>query len=368
MSWTYDEIADEWLAGGAIAVGPQQVVAAFDRCERVFGREWINKSRGTSIGPLPTLHVVAMGTRLACLDGVVGAQGLIDKLVREEQSAAAELHAIHLLRSNCPTEVELFPKIHVRGRQREPDLRIRSEEDPWVYVEVAQPDASEDYGRVMTILNVLSGVIEQVTRSLDLEIFLRREPKDDELCVTVERILAFTSAVDAGEEELADGLGLLTLKTQPSGPITVDDHGEEVQPRLAMAKVKIETGLLTRRVVVRLPHSDDRAENFLRRESAQLPIGWPGLVMVDMAHAPGGFTSWVPLIQRRFQPSIHTRVGAVCLFSGGSILAEGGAVIVSQTKLLSNPHARTPLPAWISNGLINAGAGYRDRVAQNQLS
>jgi hypothetical protein len=51
--WEWDEIEQRWLDGGRVAAGPEAVVAAFERLDRIFGREWIEQSR---IGPagLPT--------------------------------------------------------------------------------------------------------------------------------------------------------------------------------------------------------------------------------------------------------------------------------------------------------------------------
>jgi hypothetical protein len=181
MSWNYDEIAREWLGGSVIAVPPEEVVAAFDRCEQAFGRDWINQSRGTIVGASPALHIVTMGQRLASLAGVGATEQLIEKLTRRESSAATELHAIHLLRSTERTSLELFPKVIVGGRAREPDFRIRRDDDLWVYAEVTHTDISEAYERAHVVLDKLSAVIESITRPFDLEVFLRREPTDVEV-------------------------------------------------------------------------------------------------------------------------------------------------------------------------------------------
>lgn len=123
MGWTYDEIEREWLAGGVIAVSAEEAVMAFDRCELVLGREWINQSRGKMVGALPTLHVVATGQRLAALDGLGNTDALIKKLRKDDPSAAAELHAIYMLRSSNQISVELFPKVISGNREREADFR-----------------------------------------------------------------------------------------------------------------------------------------------------------------------------------------------------------------------------------------------------
>jgi hypothetical protein len=97
-----------------------------------------------------------------------------------------------------------------------------------------------------------------------------------------------------------------------------------------------------------------RAERFISSEAAQLSGDAPGLIMVEMTNTKTGFKSWEPLIKRRFQPTIQTRVGGVCLFSSGILLTSTGFAVPSQTKLLLNPHATLPLPSWI-NTTLEAG-------------
>src|SRR6266699_1114696 len=98
MSWTYEEIERSWLVGSRIAVGPPEVVAAFNRCERVMGRDWIDRAHANAPGTGPTLTVVALGQQLASLEDIANSQQLIDKLRSGDNSAVAELRAIHLLR------------------------------------------------------------------------------------------------------------------------------------------------------------------------------------------------------------------------------------------------------------------------------
>ena len=51
MTWTIEEIEKDWLAGGRIAVSPEDVVATFERCERVLGRDWIYARRAEELAP-----------------------------------------------------------------------------------------------------------------------------------------------------------------------------------------------------------------------------------------------------------------------------------------------------------------------------
>jgi hypothetical protein len=70
MPWTYEEIEREWLGGSRIAVPADEVVAAFERCERDLGRDWIIKAKRNAQGSGPTLDVVTAGQYLASIEDI----------------------------------------------------------------------------------------------------------------------------------------------------------------------------------------------------------------------------------------------------------------------------------------------------------
>jgi hypothetical protein len=76
--------------------------------------------------------------------------------------------------------------------------------------------------------------------------------------------------------------------------------------------------------------------------------------MINVANSGGSFAAWSSLISRRFQPQIHTRVSAVCLFWGGSVPSQGGYTYLLEPNLLTNPHARSQLPNWIREFMTSA--------------
>jgi hypothetical protein len=366
MGWTYEEIEREWLAGSRIAVEPPYVVAAFDRCERVLGRGWIDRAHGGNIegaskvtGSAPTLGVVTMGLILASLDDVADSQQLVDKIRSADQSAIAELRAIHLLRSGEVTRVELEPIIQSVDGTRKCDFRIQRDTEPWVYVEVTAPDTSDAHAHVESLLQSICDKVSSVKKPFALEVFFRREPSDAELEAVLTAALGFCSAEHpigtVIKEEMPSGMGLLILNQQSAGHVVINDHGEETVPRLGMARSIIGPGEPNRTVSVRMPYADQRAERFLTSEARQLPVDAPGLIMVEMARAPGGFHSWGPVVQRRFQPAMHTRVGGVCLFSSGLVPTDQGEASLFQTKLIINQHARIPLPEWNKTTIDAAG-------------
>ena len=153
---------------------------------------------------------------------------------------------------------------------------------------------------------------------------------------------------------------MLTLADQRPGIIVVGSHaGEPNVSRVGAAAGVFGGDEPSRHISVRMPFADERAEAFMTGEARQLSTDAPGLIMIGMAHAAGGMKVWEPLILRRFQPTIHTRVSAVCLFGGGMVSTTAGEAILDETKLLVNPHARFSLPLWIAAALTEAGSEWR---------
>ena len=100
-----------------------------------------------------------------------------------------------------------------------------------------------------------------------------------------------------------------------------------------------------------MPVVDQRAENFLTTEARQLPSNEPGLIIIDMTSVPGGFREWEPLLLRRLQPSLHTRVSGICLVRWGTHSTPEGEAVVPDVQLIENSHAVMPLPKWLREQL-----------------
>lgn len=333
-----------------------------------MGREWIENCRrlpggGRVHGSLPTLRVVALGQELLSIEGATGAEQLIEELRRDQASAYAELAALHMLRSRREFAAELFPKVMLRGTEHEPDFRIRHHDDAWTYVEVARPDTSQELEQAKQVLSRLADLAQGISISFALEVFLRRMPTEAEVEAIAQRLPQFCSLEGRQSEDLGE-LGMLLLNQSPPGQVVLESHpGEEVRPRLGRAFVIAGTAEPHRHIAVRVPFSDERAEEFLHRESRQLPSDSPGLIMVQTAAAPSAMTAWEAVIQRRFQPTIHTRVSAVCLFMPAVILTPDGEGAVFQARLLTNPYSRFALPAAIAESVRETGDDFR-RLSQ----
>ncbi|MEU7660856.1 hypothetical protein [Streptomyces lincolnensis] len=349
----WSEIEQGWLGGGQVALPAETIVGVFNSVVSHFGRTWIEASRTTNraveSGALPTLSIVTLGQRLESLANAVNSDDLLRKLRERQPDASGELTAIHLVRSGAwDVALELEPPGLIPGGNRNPDFRIKQGDLDWTCIEVKQTSTSQARAQAEKGLHRLSaGLIGDCGGNFTLEVFFKREPTPDEVEEVAAQIINLHSDRGAEEISLRDGLGTLYWNDRTPGSLEVDDHGEPRTRVNSMATNMVE-GVVQSDIVVRWPFADARAQVFLDSARKQLPTDVPGLVMVDVSGALGAMKTWRAVIERRFQPSMYTRVSGVCLFSSGVHLADGGYEWRPETQLIRNPHARIALPEWIA--------------------
>jgi hypothetical protein len=363
VNWSIEDIERKCLNGtmNTLALSPEAVVSAFDRAEKLLGPQWI-KSETSATGLAPTMGVIGMGLRLAAIEGVAEADTLMRRILDGDRSAEAELTAVYLFRNYAPSvELQLHPSV---GRRRA-DFRVRNGSEQWTTVEVTQPNASKEKRRLTEILQKLTGALKKANRQFALEVVLKREPTEEELTLLCDRLPEFCDLQGQQQAELTGGLGFLFLNQVPIGHLLkhkVVGLTDTPMIGLAMFVGGGPGGGPHHQVLVRIPFTDERAEEILRDEARQLPQDGPGLVMIDVASASGAFESWSALIQRRLQPHIHTRISGVCLFEGGMVPMGNGYDWLPRTRLVANSNARFQLPSWIPAAVASAGKDF-ERVS-----
>jgi hypothetical protein len=362
MPWTWKQIEQDWLHDGRVATEPSVVVEAFERVEAAFGRDWIEQSRVLPLvvpkgvppqstitgGSHPVLRVVKMGALLAALEGVSAADALTAKLRRGERGARAEATAIYLLRQHPSDSIlELEPAVPVLGRSdRKGDFRVRRNGHPWTYVEVSATDQTATEQEALQLVARLTAPIHSISGSFALELFFRSLPDNDEIEAILRRVRDLNGLSGSLSEELPEKLGALLYDTHRD-PSDVSPRilNEPYRPGLGRARVVHGDGEV-RSITVRLPYADTRGRKKLGKESLQLPKDHPGLVMIDIAGAPGSRHSWEPAIRGDLHN--HTRVSAVCLFQWAFLPRDDLAEFMSVIgRLIVNPSARRTLPSWI---------------------
>lgn len=247
-SYTWQEIQSDWLAGGTLTLSPEEVEASFNRVVEKFGREWIEASRTTngavSRGVQPSLKIATLGLLLQVLDRASDPSSLLEKIRDRQEDAWAELCAIYLVCSDkADFAIELEPEITVDRRDPKPDFRVRSGDEPWTYAEVTVASRDSDAQRpILRSMERLANLVTECTGNYALEVYLKREPRVDELALIESQIREHHLSAATAKIELPSGLGTLYWNQHPPGFVFLDNHGEPYRPGLAVVKAPIIDG------------------------------------------------------------------------------------------------------------------------------
>ena len=349
--WSWEAIHSEWLLGESIGVPQGDIVAAFNAVERILGNDWINHHRFTPSGVVsgagPTLSVVATGRELAVIEGRPGAPRFVERLNTGDRAAFAELRAIYMCCVGLDVELEIEPDVQVGQHARKPDFRLRQQTGPWTYVEVAAPDISELRQQAQAVMEDLASILPAVPSNTSIDLFLRRDLCEAEVKSMKDQMLHLVANGVAGDYDI--DFAVISVNMSHPSKIEPRDFGAEpYTPRLCLAKLEsVGEQPANKRVSIRYLYSDERAEEFLASEAKQLSRENPGLVMLGLSGTLAPFRTWRPLLLRRLQPNLHTRVSAVCLFHSGMETTARGEDVVTHTSLIENAHALNKLPPWI---------------------
>ncbi len=349
--WSWESIHNDCLQGGSIGVPQGDIVATFNTAERILGKEWIDSNRITAVGVVagtaPTLSVVATGRALAVIEGRPGSPQLVERLKTGDRAAFAELRAIYMCCVGLDVELEIGPDVLVGQHTRKPDFRVRQQVSPWTYVEVAAPDISELRQQANAMMHELASIFPSVPSNTAIDLFLRRDLGEAEVESIKEQMLRLAINGVAGDYDI----GFAVISVNMSRPSTLEARefgAEPYTPRLGLTKLECLGGQpADKRVSIRYPYSDERAEEFLASEAKQLSRERPGLVMLSLSGTMAPFREWRPVLLRRLQPNLHRRVSAICLFFSGIETTGSGQDVVTHTSLIENAHSLHKLPAWI---------------------
>jgi hypothetical protein len=348
MTWSVETVERNLLSGEIciIARPESEVIEAVERAQRLLGEDWIASQVRNQKGLAVAMRIVGMGLRLQGIEGLPGNEELLTKIRILDSSAEAELTAIYLFRSgSCDVEVELFPPVG----NRIADFRMRKGKEEWTTVEVTEATESVEQKRLNAILMQLTTALKSLNFPFSLEIILLREPSEEEVTELCRTLPQFCENKEIQNARLYHDLGWLLLNHVPIGQLPNSEIPETANlPSIGLAAFFRDDQV----VAVTICFSDERAEDMLTQEARQLPSGKRGLIMISGPSSRKELHVWEPLIRRRFQPRIHTRVGGVCLFNGGMVPAhDAKSDWKIQAHLVLNPYAKAALPPWIEQSV-----------------
>ncbi len=133
--------------------------------------------------------------------------------------------------SQSGLHAEIEPDTTVGDRRKRPDFRIRRYDNPWLYVEVARPDTADAQKALESKRQLFSSVLS-ILRRFALQIYLRREPSDDEIKQVVARAMDLCARDQEMTEEMGT-LGVLLLnQAQPGNFVPINPLAKPVSPIL----------------------------------------------------------------------------------------------------------------------------------------
>jgi hypothetical protein len=292
------------------------------------------------------IRVLATAQLLEVARKAINSAGVTNKFLRGDVAAESELRAASLLLDReASVEIEFEPEIIVGEGRRVPDFRIRLSGDSWTYVEVTRPDPAREQRRMNDLLPRFRPILDNVGGRYSLELFFQRAPLPNEVPELVRRAEELCRTPGPIIEHMPDAMGTFYLNQQPPGVFEVSDHGEPSRPGINRVDLRVESSVTQRQIAVRLPYLDSRASAFLKRESRQLSPDSSNLVMIDVAGISGS-RNWPAYVESRLQPTLHTRIGGVCVFSSGQFPSQEGEKSLMLEELRVNPYANRPLPQW----------------------
>jgi hypothetical protein len=310
-----------------------------------FGREWVDGFFGATQSRLLVLALNDLWLRWNKIRELPGAEDILVRWTRgpNEAGVTSELYVLAgLLDSNF--EVELFPNCGTRV----PDARFRQSESDWVYLEVSKRGISEILAWTLKCLQELAMAAASVVPGKHGKVGLSRNPDKAE----VESVVRWLTEINSENGRFKD-LAVFHSDSIETGGGDPNDEAVSFtpQPRMFSTHIHFKDGAVAVKGTAAITVGDRSAQQILEAEASQLPNTGPGVVFLDLSRVIDGISEWEPLIRRRLQPNINTRISAVVLFS--TTLATNGP----ETKMtvIGNPYAKKPLTSAVLQQLNALG-------------
>lgn len=342
---TLDEIRRRWIVEGVVAVSPEALLGSFQRVEALLGREWLEATLEPGpVGPAITLPIHILGSELAALENAANREALIARLRKNDSAAHSELAALAACSCGTHAVVEIEPIINVEGKIRIPDFRLRMAQEDWIHVEVTAANVSASQERAEQAATALASKLEALPDGLSAQVRFRREPTQEDLQLVARQLVA----LNEGDNQAMKDTEYWVLHILPVSPV-LSPIGSDEQERPIVGAVlgRGEGNLFKASLAVRVPYTDDRAQQMIDAEAKQLPKDGASLICIRTEHSK----SWIPTIERSFSPRIRRRISGVLLFGEGMLPSESGLSTARIGRFIRNPHARKQLPEWLVNRL-----------------
>jgi len=316
----------------------QKALEAFNGFEQLFGREWVDNLFNGVQSPIYVQYVIELWELWANIKVLTKSDQIL-KRWRSGISASGVVAELRVLGGlNKPNNnLELFPDVG----GGEADAAITIEGEGRVIVEISSRGLSEVLKKANKTLNKLAVGVSGLSEGKHGKVGINRLITDDEIDTLLESIQSNT--IDGPSSILIKDYGILHTSELSSGGADENDESYTFVPPPRMFATHFQTtnGQTVKKGTAVIHISDDGAKEMLEAEAGQLSRTESGVVVLDVSAVVQGIKTWEPLIRRRFQPEINTRISAVLLMS----VARSTKGLETEGVVLVNQYAKYPLGA-----------------------
>lgn len=341
-SWA--EVVAKWCVGFAPPVIEETAWVAMAAMEE-FWPEYLDQVLRDDIrSRLVMADVVDFGQTLhACCD-LAGFENVLARLKKGDKGALAELRfgAALLQAGYIPT---LEPELE--GNKLDASV-IEGEER--IFIEVISPELSQAMQDAEQGVSVLAGALTECTPGLITDVYLVADP-DEEVIKQVLKFVLSTPVLGANVPHEIPTVAFIKIQAfDPNIEFVRSNFIDRGRPAIGIVSTN-KRGPHPSMAMVRLPIDDKRAARLMGAETHHFSRDDINILAIDVSNIPGGIPDWTPLIERRFQPNLNRRFGAVVLFTRVNQLHN--ANIVRGYRVLRNQHAYRPVPEAVLTALAN---------------
>lgn len=360
MRWTIQRIVDEWVGEGALALSEETALTLFNSVEDTFGSSWIGDCRQSSgmRGSVISLSVLRYGMLIGWIMSLDNHEKILERIRQREAGAEAESLVAGILQAGGITSRDILLEPS-SSNTRFADL-LATQGGERVFVEVCTAQRTDDYNTTLDLLQeIVDLMISVIPEDTSAELYLHRTPTLDEIQPLLAKMVELCAS-DKLQVFEATGLATIIANEDAPGCVTVRERSHYL-PRLSVAKVSNSLDGHLRHAIARVPFSDSRIKQFIRKKSKQLSTRHPGVLVFQISGAPGAYSTWEKRIDECFREA-YTRVSAIILIESAIAHFDQGDMWAHRARIIPNPRAEYPAPAFILESFRRFSANEKFQV------